>query len=291
MNTQNFWILLVLIYGIFKGSRELIKKKALNYNTGLEILLLYTLTSFAFTIPTIPQAFVLGSWWLYFAVALKSFFVFIAWICGFAALSKMPVGLYGILDLSGVIFSTLFAITIIGERPKLNVFVGMVLVCLGLFLLKFQPKSKLDDKANTKIGVKYIILAFCYTGFNSMSGTMDKLLRRDNLLTSTQLQFWFMFFLSLYYFAYFVIKKIPFNFKSSVKNYRIYIMSVLLVLGDKLLFIANGAGSSVAIMTLLKQVGCIVVIIGGRIFFKEKNTLYKLLCALIVISGIFISTV
>jgi drug/metabolite transporter (DMT)-like permease len=67
-------------------------------------------------------------------------------------------------------------------------------------------------------------------------------------------------------------------------------MALLLILGDKALFIANSGASTVSVMILLKQISCVVVIIGSRIFFKEKNTLYKLFCASIIICGIVIST-
>lgn len=212
-------------------------------------------------------------------------------MCGFAALSQMPVSIYGILDLSGVIFSTLVAVCILGETLTLPIIIGMLLVCLGLYFLKFQPKSKrIGQEKTEKIAIKYIILAFCYTMSNSATGTMDKLLRADNAVSVNQLQFWFIFFLSLYYILYFLIRRIPVNLKNTLKNYKIYLMSILLILGDKALFTANAGDSKVAVMTLLKQIGCICVIIGGRVFFGEMNTLYKLLCATIIIAGIVVAT-
>lgn len=286
--SEKIWIPLVLFYGICKGAREILKKKALQKNTVLEILLVYTVTSFILVIPSAPEAFKINSPLLYLAIALKSLFVFIAWICGFAALSKMPVSICGILDLSGVIFSTLFAVCILGESLSLTIIIGILLVCLGLFFLKFQPKNKRIGQE--KIALKYILLSFCYTMFNSASGTMDKLLRAKNTVSVNQLQFWFMFFLSLYYIIYFIVRRIPVNLKSTLKNYKIYIMSLLLILGDKALFIANAGSSKVAVMTLLKQAGCICVIIGGRVFFGEKNTLYKLFCAVIIITGMVVAT-
>lgn len=286
--SEKFWIPLVLFYGICKGAREILKKKALQKNTVLEILLVYTVTSFILVLPSAPEAFKINSPLLYLAIALKSLFVFIAWICGFAALSKMPLSICGILDLSGVIFSTLFAVCILGESLSLTIIIGILLVCLGLFFLKFQPKNKRIGQE--KIALKYILLSFCYTMFNSASGTMDKLLRAKNTVSVNQLQFWFMFFLSLYYIIYFIVRRIPVNIKSTLKNYKIYIMSLLLILGDKALFIADAGSSKVAVMTLLKQVGCICVIIGGRVFFGEKNMLYKLFCAVIIITGMVVAT-
>ena len=49
-----------------------------------------------------------------------------------------------------------------------------------------------------------------------------------------------------------------------------------------------GSHTPVAIMTLLKQSGCVVTILAGRFIFKEKNTGYKLFCATVIVLGIVI---
>ena len=45
------WILFVLIYGVLKGVRDIAKKKALSGHGVVEVLFVYTVMSFAFTIP------------------------------------------------------------------------------------------------------------------------------------------------------------------------------------------------------------------------------------------------
>ena len=50
------WMLLVLVYGLLKGAREIAKKKAMEKNTVMEVLVIYTLLSFVFVIPQAPQA-------------------------------------------------------------------------------------------------------------------------------------------------------------------------------------------------------------------------------------------
>ena len=42
------WMLLVLLYGVLKGVREVVKKKALTKNTVMEVLFFYTLLAFLF---------------------------------------------------------------------------------------------------------------------------------------------------------------------------------------------------------------------------------------------------
>ena len=40
---RKMWMWLVLLYGVFKGFREVVKKKALEKNSTIEVLFMYTL--------------------------------------------------------------------------------------------------------------------------------------------------------------------------------------------------------------------------------------------------------
>ena len=89
-----------------------------------------------------------------------------------------------------------------------------------------------------------------------------------------------------YYSLYILIKREKISF-SILKNGWMWGMAVMFVIGDKALFIANGMeGSRITIMTIVKQFGCIITILGGKIFFNERNTSYRLFCALVIIMGI-----
>ena len=96
------WILLTLVYGLLKGGREIAKKKSMNKNTVMEVLLIYTLIGFLMVVPRAPHAMGLSPEY-YGLIAIKSFVIFLAWILSFRALKHLPVSLYGILDLSRVL--------------------------------------------------------------------------------------------------------------------------------------------------------------------------------------------
>lgn len=278
------WVWLVLLYGTLKGVREIAKKKAVQKSSALDVLLLYTLLSFALVLPDAKNAMGLTAPQLGMT-AIKSFVIFIGWMCGFYALERMPVSLYGVMDLSQMIFTTLLGVFCLGERMAPLQIVGLVLVTGGLLMLR---GGKGGLQRSEPVPMKVIGMAMiCYL-FNAISGTMDKVLMRD--MTSSQLQFWYMLFLCLWYALYMLVRRIPFQWKNAVKNHWIWIMAVLFVIGDRALFMANGMESSrVTVMTLLKQIGCVVTIIGGRLVFKEKNIGYKLLCAGVVIAGIVVA--
>ncbi|MBO4669247.1 MAG: EamA family transporter [Lachnospiraceae bacterium] len=144
------WVGLVTLYGILKGVREILKKKALGRNTVMEVLLMYTLLSFLILLPTAPKAGGLRAP-EYAAVFAKSFIIFVAWLCSFHALSCMPVSLYGILDMSRVVFSTLLGIIVIREKMDLPGLIGFVLVCAGLYALRGLKNREEAERTTTVV--------------------------------------------------------------------------------------------------------------------------------------------
>lgn len=280
------------------------KKKALEKNAVIEVLVVYTLISLVFCVGASFFNFLNGSndvtemnFKLLPAVIFKSFIIFVAWICGFKAIKKLPVSIYGILDMARVIFSTILSVIILSETLGRNKILGILLVCLGLLLLKFKPGflKKLfrvteDEKtldatgAEKGIPVGCIVLAFISCFLNALSGTMDKMLMQH--MTSSQLQLWYTFFLAVFYILYILFTRTKIS-ASIWKNLYVYILAIMFVIGDRALFIGNAMeGSTVIGMTLVKQSCCLVTIIGGRLVFKEKNMAYRIFCAIVIVSGI-----
>ena len=222
----------------------------------------------------------------------------------------MPVSLYGVLSLSRVLFSTFSGVIFLHEVLGINQIAGLVIVCAGLLMLRINPKkkeNKLVEEAAASNGTTtsnitpplpdstepikpiFIILAFASCILNAISGFMDKILMRD--VTSSQLQFWYMLFLVIYYGVYVLIKREKIS-PTVFKNGWVWALAIMFVIGDKALFIANGMSESrITIMTLIKQSACLVTIIGGKIFFKEEHILYRLLCAAVILCGIGISLI
>lgn len=290
------WILLVLIYGVLKGAREIAKKKALQKNSVTEVLIMYTLLSFILVIPDAPKAMHIDTAFL-LPVAFKSFVIFVAWICSFIAIKKLPISIVGILDLSRVLFATLMGYMLLKEQATIPQIIGLVFVCTGLLCLK-GAKSKENHSGSTGQGeqkesnegiqTKYVVIVMISCILNAVSGIMDKILMRD--LSSGELQFWYMLFLVCFYLIYILLTRTKIDIKSLINNYWIWALSIMFVVADRCLFIANGMqDSKVTVMTLLKQAGCIVTILGGKFIFHEKNIAYKLFCATIIIIGIVIA--
>lgn len=306
------WMLFVLIYAIIKGIREIFKKKALEENSVIEVLFVYSLLSLLMAIPQFPKAGgITGP--QYAGTAFKAFAMFVAWLAGFYSIKKLPLSLIGVLDLSRVLFATLLGVVILGEQMTIYKSVGLVFVAAGLLFLKFNPleiiTKKKKDKENPIIdnelsaqnslpGEKtpfyktkpwFIFLAIICCIFNAISGLMDKILMKD--MNSSQLFVWYTFFLVIYYGIYTVATRQKIT-KSVWKNKWVYLLAFALVVMDNFLFKANKMpGSEITVMTLIKQVTAIVTIIAGKLVFKEKNVLHKILCAAIIIAGIVIGII
>ena len=290
------WIWLVLLYGIIKGVREIVKKKALEKDSTIGVLFLYTLLAFVMVLPDAKNAMGLEPKY-YFFIGMKSFVIFLAWIFSFKAIRKMPISLYGVLDLSRVLFATLLGVIVLQEALGVFQVIGLVFVSTGLLLLKYKPghgtgKEVRDGQPaqaadKERVDVKIVLMAFASCLFNAVSGLLDKILMKD--INSSQLQFWYLLFLVCFYFFFILVTRTKIQFFHVLKNYWVWILSLLIVVADRVLFLANGMdGSRVTVMTLLKQAGCIVTILAGRFLFREKNTGHKLFCAAVIIAGIVI---
>ena len=290
------WIWLVLLYGIIKGVRAIVKKKALEKDSTIGVLFLYTLLAFVMVLPDAKNAMGLEPKY-YFFIGMKSFVIFLAWIFSFKAIRKMPISLYGVLDLSRVLFATLLGVIVLQEALGVFQVIGLVFVSTGLLLLKYKPghgtgkevrngqPAQAADKE--RVDVKIVLMAFASCLFNAVSGLLDKILMKD--INSSQLQFWYLLFLVCFYFFFILVTRTKIQFFHVLKNYWVWILSLLIVVADRVLFLANGMdGSRVTVMTLLKQAGCIVTILAGRFLFREKNTGHKLFCAAVIIAGIVI---
>lgn len=280
------WIIFIILYGILKGSREPIKKNLLKNVNVLTSLFAYTFIGFLMAVPTASGVFdVPLSTFLW--ILVKSGSIFFAWILSFTVLKKIPVSIYGVTDMSRVIFSTLMGVVFLHESLTVKGIVSLILVALGLYLANRKTGSSSES-----YNLRHIWLLFLSCFLNAISGTLDKYIMSTNTITSSALQFWFMLTLSMMYLAYILIRREKLELKKAVTNPWIYVLSFSLVLGDRLLFIANSdPASQVTVMTLVKQSSAIVTILLGKVLYHEKQIVKKLACAGIILAGIALAVI
>ena len=279
------WVILTAFYGLAKGARDGLKKKALEKGGVMEVLFLYTALAFLLTIPFsrdifgIPPIYYL---WIFF----KSFVIFLAWILAFTSIKKMPVSLYGVMDTARMLFSTVIALIFLGETMTLSKGIGLALVLCGLVIVNLG-----HGKADENVEFKYIIFSLLTCLFNAISGVMDKALMSTGDINASQLQFWYMFYMTVLYGIYILAARVPLRLSTLKTDYWIVILSVLFVVSDRALFMANAyPESEVTVMTLVKQLSVVVTVLTGKLVFHEKNILQRAICACVVIAGVVVAT-
>lgn len=284
------WIAQAALYGVLKGGRDVMKKLALKKSSIVEVLFFYTLLSFALLLPDTKEAIAIfdGSGVYLPLIFVKSVIIYIAWMCSFKAIENLPIGFYGLMDMSRVVITSVLSIFIFGEALTLGKVIGMVLVIDGLVMLNV---SKNSIGRGEEIRLQYIVLTLISCLANSCSEIFDKwFMLPETGVTAAQLQFWYMLFLTVLYFAHIIIKRIKIDWRMLYKNYWLILLAVMFVIGDRALFNANRTGEVIA-LTLLKQSAVVITILGGKLVFKEKNTLFKMLCAVVVVCGIVVGIV
>ena len=115
-------------------------------NSAMEVLFFYTFISFLFVTPSVKNALSIDFHYIGF-VMIKSAIIFVAWICSFKAIKKLPIGFYGIMDMSRVIFATVLGITVLGEVMTGHKIAGMALVLVGLLFVNAKGKGLGEEKA------------------------------------------------------------------------------------------------------------------------------------------------
>lgn len=280
MKSTNNWIIFTILYALFVAFFESAKKKAVERNSIYEVLANFSLIAFLLTFFITKDAFKIDYSYLTL-IFFKASIIVIAWILGVKVLEKMQISLYSMIKISRIIFSVLLSYLFLGEKITFITLIGMSIIILGLILVnKTVNKEERKEKS-----IKLVILLLISCLLNSISAIIDKKFLLH--ITSGQLQFWLLLFLTMYYWVILLIKKEKINYKEIKKNYWIPVVAIALVVGDRFLFIANeNVDSQVIIMTMLKQLSVIMSIMLGKIIFKEKEITKKLLYSMLIIGGI-----
>ena len=294
---SNLWIFYILIYGIFKGLREALKKKNMQGNSVMEVLFFYTLFAFFMVIPFSRDIFSL-SFRAHLVILFKAFVIFVGWICAMNSIKRLPISLYSVTDMMRMVFAILLGVIVLKESISVNQGIGILLVITGVTLVNVLSRRGSDEKP--KLYLILLVVISCM--LNSIAEMTDKWLLSTSIterwflgteiVKTEQMQFWYMLYLVSFYGLYILIKREKINVKKCVKDPYIWLMSLLFIVADRVMFIANtDPNSTVVVMTLIKQSSVLVSILLGKLIFKEKNILIRFLCAILVVLGIVISVI
>ena len=296
------WIIFTFLYAVFNGIFQCAKKKSIEKNTIYEVLAYFSTIAFLIVACTCKNVFKIELSYI-LTILFKSIIIIAAWILSLYSMSKMSVSMFSIIHLSRIIFSVILSVLLLGENLTVSAIIGLFIVILGLVLV-----NKDSDKSDYKeTSFKVIGILLISSLLSSLSAIIDKKVLVN--ITSMQMQFWFMLFLSLGYWLILFLRKknveenkikrniknekIQKNKKTNKKiNYWILITAICLAVGDRFLFMANEIPESKAsIITIIQQISTIEIILLGKVLFKEKNIIRKLLCSILIIFGIALTLI
>ena len=282
---ENLYIVFALLYAVFNGFFDALKKKSIQKSSELSTLVIFTGVSFLCSLVWIPFGVGISSdkIWLF---VLKGLLLSINWFVLLRVLKDADVSIVSLTTIVSAVITFVVGIVGFGERASVIQYIGAGLVILGAILINLTNK-----KENGKINVKLIVLLMISAIIGAVSAVIDKFTTQT--LSAYQVQFWFLLFVFAFSSIFFAIecvknKKVLLK-KSDFKNYWIYIVGIALFLGDFFLFLSyTMTGSKMIIITTLSKFKVVVAVFLGIFLFKEKNVLKKMLISLLVFAGVLL---
>ncbi|MBP2032101.1 putative membrane protein [Clostridium algifaecis] len=277
------WLWLVIASGILLGFSDITKKETFKKNSVITVLALYSIFSFLFVSFEFSNAINLGSDKI-LIILFKTFIVFLVWILSFTAIKNLPISVITPFDTLNPMFSIIFGVVLLNEKLALFQFLGIFVMLLSYYFI-----GKVGSKEVTRIfRNKYFYFMIISAVLNAVSATIDKIVLKT--VNPGQMQFWFSLFMAIFYIVSLIFMRCAGKDKSSIKfDYHIPVLSMLMILSDRVYFMAlNIPSSEISIVMPLRKVSIFVSVIIGGLIFKEKNLKQKFWCICLLIFGILL---
>lgn len=286
------WILYICLYGFLIGFFNVYKKQAAKDSSVLSVLTIYTVTGFLLISWKAAEAFTLSYEYI-LLILLKSAIIVTSWNLELNAIKDYYISILQPLSAIRVVIAFCASILIFSEPSSWMQFVGILIVGIGIALLNNDKNKNLfiSRKVGYKKLNKVVIFFLISCILSETSAIFDKFALQN--ITQNQMQWWFMFFDSIFLILITVvvslIKKKPVITKSDFKNIYAYAVGLILIVADNLLFTGlMDPASKASIAAVLKQITLVVTVLFGGLMFKEPNLKERLYVLAIILCGIII---
>ncbi len=278
---MHLWLWTVIISGFLLGFWDITKKKAFEKNSVISVLAFYSLFCFILISFEFKNAINISEGKI-LIIFIKSFIIFLSWGCGFSALKNLPISIVTPFDTVNPLFAIIFGIILLGEKLGFLQGIGIAIMLISYYFIgKVGSKEVVNIFKN-----KYFYLMLCSAVLSAVSATIDKIALRS--INTGQMQFWFCLFTAVLNISALLYTMWRSKEKVSIKmDYNIPLMSLILVISDRLYFNAvNIPSSQISIIMPLRKISIFVSVIVGGLMFKEKNLKQKFWCICLLIIGI-----
>lgn len=298
------WIFLAFLSACLLGFYDVFKKKSLNGNAVLPVLMVNTVVCALFFLPLIALSICeysdlipLCGFRAHSLVVLKAVIVLSSWVCGYYAMKHLPLTIVGPVNATRPVMTLVGALLIYGESLNLWQWTGVLLAILSFFLLSRSGKKE-GISFSHNLWVLLLVVAAVLGAF---SGLYDKYLMASVEAGGAGLnryfvQGWYNLYQAIMMTGVMLFIWWPNRRKGTPFEWRwsILLISLFLTAADMAYFYALSCpGALIAVVSMVRRGSVIVSFLFGAMAFKEKNLQSKAIDLLLVLFGmvcLFIGT-
>ena len=307
------WVVYALVSASLLGLYDVFKKKSLQGNAVIPVLLINTVICTLFFLPSIvgsltgmisPDSSLYipdGGWREHKLVVIKAFIVLSSWICGYFAIKKLPLTIVGPVNATRPVMTLVGAMLIFGERLNLLQWAGVCMAIFSFWMLSRSGKKEgIDFKSNV-----WVLLLVAAAVLGACSGLYDKYLMASSGAGLDRLfvQGWYNLYQAVIMGIIMLLVWLPErkralaqavpgtgpDYVPFVWKWTIPFISLALTAADlAYLYALTMPGAMISVVSMIRRSSVLVSFIFGAVVFHEKNLRSKALDLVFVLLSLIL---
>lgn len=307
------WVVYALVSASLLGLYDVFKKKSLQGNAVIPVLLINTVICTLFFMPSIvgsltgmisPDSSLYipdGGWREHKLVIIKAFVVLSSWICGYFAIKKLPLTIVGPVNATRPVMTLVGAMLIFGERLNLLQWAGVCMAIFSFWMLSRSGKKEgIDFKSNV-----WVLLLVAAAVLGACSGLYDKYLMASSGAGLDRLfvQGWYNLYQAVIMGIIMLLVWLPErkraldravpgtgpDYVPFVWKWTIPFISLALTAADlAYLYALTMPGAMISVVSMIRRSSVLVSFVFGAVVFQEKNLRSKALDLVFVLMSLIL---
>lgn len=307
------WVVYALVSASLLGLYDVFKKKSLQGNAVIPVLLINTVICTLFFLPSIvgsltgmisPDSSLYipdGGWHEHKLVIIKAFVVLSSWICGYFAIKKLPLTIVGPVNATRPVMTLVGAMLIFGERLNLLQWAGVCMAIFSFWMLSRSGKKEgIDFKSNV-----WVLLLVAAAVLGACSGLYDKYLMASSGAGLDRLfvQGWYNLYQAVIMGVIMLLVWLPERKRALARvvpgtgpdyvpfvwKWTIPFISLALTAADlAYLYALTMPGAMISVVSMIRRSSVLVSFVFGAVVFHEKNLRSKVLDLVFVLLSLIL---
>ena len=307
------WVVYALVSASLLGLYDVFKKKSLQGNAVIPVLLINTVICTLFFLLSIvgslarmisPDSSLYipdGGWREHKLVIIKAFVVLSSWICGYFAIKKLPLTIVGPVNATRPVMTLVGAMLIFGERLNLLQWAGVCMAIFSFWMLSRSGKKEgIDFKSNV-----WVLLLVAAAVLGACSGLYDKYLMASSGAGLDRLfvQGWYNLYQAVIMGVIMLLVWLPErkralaqavpgtgpDYVPFVWKWTIPFISLALTAADlAYLYALTMPGAMISVVSMIRRSSVLVSFVFGAVVFHEKNLRSKALDLVFVLLSLIL---